>query len=58
MTRRLVVLMVGLVAGTLTVVGIRFGSRLGERFEKVAEIVGGLVLLAIGIRILISHLGD
>lgn len=46
---------IGLVAGTLTTIGIRFGSRIGERFGTVAEIVGGLVLLAIGVRIVVSH---
>ncbi len=47
---------IGLVAAALTAVGITFGSRLGKRFGKLAEVVGGLVLLAIGARILVSHL--
>jgi len=47
---------IGVVAGVLTIVGIRFGSRLGAKFEHWAEAVGGVVLLAIGLRILISHL--
>ena len=33
------------------------GRRLGETFGKRMEIVGGLILLAIGIRVLITHLG-
>ena len=47
---------IGLVAGLLTMIGIRFGSRIGGRFKRVAGAAGGLVLLAIGARILISHL--
>jgi len=47
---------IGLVAGALTVIGLRFGSRLGAGWGRRAEVAGGLVLLAIGARILLSHL--
>ncbi len=43
---------IGLVAGLLTVVGIRFGDRIGSRLERWAAAAGGLVLIAIGVRIL------
>lgn len=49
-------LVIGLVAGLLTLLGIRFGSQIGSRFGKWAETLGGLFLIAIGLRILISHL--
>jgi putative Mn2+ efflux pump MntP len=48
-------IVIGLVAGLLTMLGIRFGSRVGGRFDKWAEVLGGLVLIGIGLRILISH---
>ncbi len=47
---------IGLVAGGLTTVGIRFGSRIGAKYGRAAEVLGGLVLLAIGARVLVSHL--
>lgn len=47
---------IGLVAGVLTMVGICFGNRLGERYEHWAQAAGGTVLLAIGVHILVSHL--
>ncbi|MBN2210341.1 MAG: manganese efflux pump [Sedimentisphaerales bacterium] len=47
---------IGLVAGMLTMLGIRFGARLGIRWGHRAELVGGVVLLLIGLRVLISHL--
>jgi len=47
---------IGIVAGTLTTLGIVFGSRLGKRWQHRAEIAGGCVLILIGIRILISHI--
>jgi manganese efflux pump family protein len=48
---------IGLVTGTLTALGIRFGSRLGRRWGRGAELVGGLVLLLIGVKILVGHVG-
>lgn len=47
---------IGLVAATLTAVGIRFGSKLGCRWGRWAEVAGGVVLLFIGTHILVSHL--
>jgi len=47
---------IGLVAGTLTIAGMVLGRRLGTRFGRWADAFGGLVLLGIAARILISHL--
>jgi len=47
---------IGIIAGTLTAVGIVFGSRLGDRFGHWAEIIGGIVLIGIGAQALVSHL--
>ena len=47
----------GIVAAAMTGVGIVFGSRLGRRWGFWAEIAGGCVLLGIGVRILVTHLG-
>jgi len=48
---------IGIVTGLLSLLGIRLGNRLGSRFGKRMEAVGGLILLAIGVRILAQHLG-
>jgi manganese efflux pump family protein len=47
---------IGLVTGTLTACGLRFGSRLGQRWGRRAEIAGGVVLLLIGLKILAGDL--
>ena len=47
---------IGVVAFALSVVGGLAGRRLGGLFQKRAELVGGLVLIAIGVKILIEHL--
>jgi putative Mn2+ efflux pump MntP len=44
---------IGLVTATLTALGIGFGSRIGQRWGRSAEIAGGCVLLLIGLKILI-----
>jgi putative Mn2+ efflux pump MntP len=47
---------IGLITASLTIVGILIGRRLGAHFGKRTEIVGGLILIGIGIKILIEHL--
>ncbi|MCS7261584.1 MAG: manganese efflux pump MntP family protein, partial [Anaerolineae bacterium] len=48
---------IGVVAGTLSLIGLLIGHRLGVLFGKRMEIVGGLILIGIGVRILMAHLG-
>lgn len=47
---------IGLVAAALSTVGIVFGGRLGKKSGRWAEIVGGLVLIGIGLKIVAEHL--
>ena len=47
--------MIGLVCFLMTVIGMIFGKVLAKIFGKKVEIFGGLVLIAIGIKILIDH---
>lgn len=48
---------IAIVTAVFCVIGVLTGSRLGERFGKRAEIVGGLVLIGLGTRTLGQHLG-
>jgi putative Mn2+ efflux pump MntP len=47
---------IGVVTGLLSWLGIFLGNRLGQKFGKRMEIIGGIVLILLGLRILISHL--
>ena len=47
---------IGAITALLSLAGIRLGRRLGSRFGHRMEIVGGIILIIIGLRILISHL--
>ncbi len=49
-------IVIGIVAAVLSALGAMFGSRLGRRFGVWAERFGGLVLIAIGVKILVDHL--
>ena len=47
---------IGSVTFFLTLLGALGGKKLGEKFRKHAEIIGGIVLVCIGAKILIEHL--
>jgi len=44
---------IGVVTGTLSLVGVRLGARLGERLGRPMEVIGGGILIGIGLRILL-----
>lgn len=47
----------GLATCLMTTTGLMIGRMAGERFGRAAEVLGGLVLVAVGTSILASHLG-
>lgn len=49
-------IIIGVVTMLLSVIGARLGERLGRSFGAKAELAGGIILILIGLRILISHL--
>ncbi|HEX9117894.1 MAG TPA: manganese efflux pump MntP family protein [Anaerolineae bacterium] len=49
-------LVIGLVTALMSLAGLLLGGRLGERFGKRMEILGGLILIAIGLRVVLAHL--
>ena len=48
---------IGVTTFVLSVVGVAVGHAFGARYEKGATIVGGVVLILIGCKILLEHLG-
>ena len=49
-------LLIGGVSAVLSLLGLSLGNQLGLRFGKSMEILGGLILIAIGLRVMITHL--
>ncbi len=48
---------IGVITFTLSAIGVKIGNLFGSKFEKPAEIVGGIVLILLGLKILLEHLG-
>ena len=46
---------IGMVAAVFSAVGITFSGRVLHRWRRVADLVGGCILILIGIRIVVSH---
>lgn len=49
------IIIIGIVALAFTIAGMICGRRLGGYLGRKAELIGGLILIAIGIKILIAH---
>lgn len=50
------ILIIGLTTFAFSVVGLLIGKKVGSRFHAGAQILGGVILIAIGIKILVEHL--
>lgn len=51
------VTIIGLITLVLSFVGVTIGNKFGTRYQKKAEILGGAVLIVIGVKILVDHMG-
>lgn len=49
------ILIIGIVTFGLSLAGVFIGDKLGHFFEKRIEIIGGLILIGIGIKIVLEH---
>ncbi len=49
--------LIGCTTFVLSVTGVAIGFRFGNRYEKKAQVAGGMILVLLGIKILLEHLG-
>lgn len=49
--------LIGAITFTLSAIGVKVGSIFGSRYEKSAQILGGVILILLGLKILLEHLG-
>ena len=47
---------IGFVAFLMTIIGVKIGPLFGQMVGKRAELLGGLILILIGVKILLEHL--
>ena len=48
--------MIGVITFVLSDIGTKIGNRFGDKYESKAELVGGVILVLLGIKILLEHL--
>ena len=51
------VALIGICTCLLSMLGVKIGNVFGSRFESKAEIAGGVILILLGLKILLEHLG-
>ena len=49
--------LIGVVTFAMCAAGVKIGNIFGSRYEKKAEAAGGIILILLGIKILLEHLG-
>lgn len=53
----LAISIIGILTFIITVIGVKIGNKFGDKYERKAEVVGGLILIFMGIKILFEHIG-
>lgn len=53
----LAVALIGIVTFLLSAIGVKVGNVFGSRYEKKAQFCGGAILILLGLKILLEHLG-
>lgn len=51
------ILAIGIITFIISVIGVKIGNIFGDKYEKKAEFVGGVILILMGTKILLEHLG-
>jgi len=52
----LAISLIGVITFGISVIGVKIGNAFGCKYEKKAELAGGLILILLGIKILLEHL--
>lgn len=51
------IVLIGVTTCVLSAIGVKVGNVFGSRYEKKAEAAGGIILILLGVKILLEHLG-
>ena len=52
----LAVTIIGLITFIISIIGVKIGNRFGDKYQSKAELMGGIILILLGIKILLEHL--
>ena len=50
-------IIIGVITFVLSILGVNLGNKFGDKFQNKAELFGGIILILIGLKILLEHLG-
>ena len=53
----LAISIIGIITFIISILGVKVGNKFGDRYQNKAELVGGIILVVLGIKILLEHLG-
>jgi len=53
----LAITIIGIITSVLSFLGVLIGNKFGDKFQNRAELTGGIILIIIGLKILLEHLG-
>lgn len=53
----LAITIIGVLTFIISLIDIKLGNKFGNKYESKAGILGGIVLILIGLKILLEHLG-
>ena len=48
--------LIGVITFIISLIGVKIGNKFGDKYGKKAELIGGLILVFIGIKILLEHI--
>ena len=51
------ILLIGIITFVTSSIGVIIGKKFGDKFEKSTQVIGGIILIAIGAKILLEHIG-
>ena len=49
--------LIGVITFAMSAIGVKVGNIFGARYKSRAELAGGIILVLLGVRILLEHLG-
>ena len=53
----LAITIIGFITFILSIIGVLIGNKFGDKFQNKAELAGGIILILIGLKVLLEHLG-
>ena len=51
------ILAIGIITFAISILGVKIGNIFGDKYEKKAQFAGGVILILMGAKILLEHLG-